>query len=89
MNKFVYTNFGSIQLTDLEPKTTYNVYISGECGSSMQSFDASFSFTTPSAQGIDEILDEKNADQQKFIIDGHLVIKVGDKLYDAQGKELK
>lgn len=89
MNKFVYTNFGSIHLTDLEPKTTYNVYISGECGSNMQSFDASFSFTTPSAQGIDEILDEKNADQQKFIIDGRLVIKVGDKLYDAQGKELK
>ena len=44
-------------------------------------------YFTVKGEGIDNA--KANAKAVKVIRDGHLVIKVGDKLYDAQGKELR
>ena len=88
MARSVYVTEPSVLLTDLDPKTLYRFDIIGECGNNMESYSYNGSFTTY-GQGLEEIQGMKEADHKKFIIDGQLVIKVGDILYDAQGKILK
>ena len=81
-----YTTY--VMLTDLDPNSTYTVSVTSECAPSMESYSSSFSFTTGHGEGIESV-ESATESNQKVIIDGQLMIQVGDKMYDAQGKEVK
>ena len=79
------------QFINLEPNTSYSVNVYAICSddswSPWYNDGIDFTFTTAKAEGIDAIHANKIA--TKILRDGQLFILVGDKLFDAQGKELK
>ena len=94
VSKTVFTKENSALITNLEPNTEYRIDITGDCGSygfdPMSSMMASISFTTSAPEGIEEVMsNDAWRDGKKVIIDGHLYIRVNDKLYDATGKEVR
>ena len=78
-------------LKGLKKDTPYRVYIIGKCADNLWSSSSqSFAFTTANQdeQGIEEVQGDK-VQSTKVLRDGQLFILVGDKMYDAQGKEVR
>ena len=86
--KYTTVSNPEIELTNLEPNTTYKVYIEGRCGLISYSEGVGTLFTTLSAdEGIDEIRADGKA--TKVIRDGKILIIKGDKTFDILGAEVR
>ena len=81
-----YTTY--VMLTDLDPNSTYTVSVTSECAPSMESYSSSFSFTTGHGEGIEDVR-RTDVQSTKVLREGQLMIKVGEKMYNATGVEVR
>ena len=84
------TTATSYTIQNLQPMTEYEVFIQAYCSECEKSSDytSSVHFVTLNAQGIEDVR-RTDVQSTKVIRDGQMLILVGDKTYDAQGKEVR
>ena len=70
--------------------TEYEVFLQAYCSECNKTSDytSSMHFVTLGGQGIEEVLSNQ-VPSTKILRDGKLLILVGEKMYDAQGKEVR